>query len=312
MKPEVSIVIPLYNKAPYVGRTLTSIQRQTFSNFEVLVVDDGSTDGGADIVSAAGDSRVRLIRQRNRGPGAARNAGIKEAGAEFIAFLDADDEWLPEYLERGLAILKSGPLENASVTCGYFTSPGESSRQLCERRGLSEGQQRLTIATPPELIISILAYMTPCSTIVRRGVLEKWGGFYSDHACKYGEDAYLFLKILLNEAVTLSLEPLVRINCEASRLSRNVPGARPVEPFLTDPAGIYADCPDPLRNVLSRVLRLRALKTACVLGYWGQWREARELLRRFDRPIAWQHRYYVPSLICRTPLAGMIRHFALL
>jgi len=95
---KVSIVIPLYNKAPYVRRALDSIAVQTFADFEAIIVDDGSTDMGAAVVANYSDPRFRLIRQENAGPGAARNAGIAQAQGEFIAFLDSDDEWLPNYL----------------------------------------------------------------------------------------------------------------------------------------------------------------------------------------------------------------------
>src|SRR5947209_3795753 len=101
----VSVIIPLYNKAPYVRRTLDSVRAQTFADYEVIVVDDGSTDGGAAVVEGFGDPRFRLIAQPNAGPGAARNRGLAEAGGEFVAFLDADDEWLPTFLERSLALL---------------------------------------------------------------------------------------------------------------------------------------------------------------------------------------------------------------
>ena len=90
---KVSIVIPLFNKASYVERALDSIRGQTFNDFEVIVVDDGSTDAGASVVARYSDSRVRLITQSNAGPGPARNAGIAEAIGDLVAFLDADDEW---------------------------------------------------------------------------------------------------------------------------------------------------------------------------------------------------------------------------
>src|SRR5712692_9736802 len=103
---KVSIVVPLYNKAPYVRRALDSIAAQTFSDFEVIVVDDGSTDDGPSVVANYGDSRVRLVRQPNAGPGAARNAGLAQTQGELIAFLDADDEWLPTYLEESVRQLE--------------------------------------------------------------------------------------------------------------------------------------------------------------------------------------------------------------
>ena len=94
----ISVAIPLYNKRREIARTIQSVFDQTFQQFEILVIDDGSTDGGADIVAQIGDPRVRLIRQANAGVSAARNHAISEAKTELIAFLDADDEWKPGFL----------------------------------------------------------------------------------------------------------------------------------------------------------------------------------------------------------------------
>lgn len=94
----ISAVIPLYNKAPYVARALESVLAQTVPAIEAIVVDDGSTDGGGDIAAGYAKRGVRLIRQENQGVSAARNRGIDEAQSDLIAFLDADDEWLPGFL----------------------------------------------------------------------------------------------------------------------------------------------------------------------------------------------------------------------
>ncbi|MCB9689400.1 MAG: glycosyltransferase family 2 protein [Alphaproteobacteria bacterium] len=116
--PTFSVVIPLYDKAAYIARTLAGVLAQTWADLEVVVVDDGSTDAGPDIVAAIDDPRVRLVRQANAGVSAARNRGIEEARGTWIAFLDADDEWLPEKLERHHALHAAHP--DARWSCSAF------------------------------------------------------------------------------------------------------------------------------------------------------------------------------------------------
>ena len=304
---KVSIVIPLYDKAPYVERALDSIRAQTFSDFEVIVVNDGSTDDGASVVTRYPDARVRLITQSNAGPGPARNAGIAEAQGEFVAFLDADDEWLPTYLEESVMGLEKLGTDVAAISSGYLEYPsGKSREDMWRTRGIKEGVFCVTPETAPSLAVSLLAYMTPPSTLARSEVVRKWGGFYSHGRCLFAEDAFLWLKVLLNETVAFNLKPLVKIHREASGLSKNLRRARPVEPFLIDPREIEAACPPPLRNLLVRILAIRAAKTACVLGYWGQWREARSLMQRFTTAKDWQLPYYAPAIVCSTPVGPVL------
>lgn len=105
----ISVVIPLYNKATSISSTLECVLNQNFTDWEVVVVDDGSTDDSANIVSSMGDSRIRLIRQPNAGVSAARNRGAIEAEGEFIAFLDADDEWDKDYLATQYELTQKYP-----------------------------------------------------------------------------------------------------------------------------------------------------------------------------------------------------------
>ena len=304
---KVSVIIPLYNKAPYVRRALDSIAAQTFTGFEVIVVDDGSTDDGAAIVENYSDARFRLIRQPNAGPGAARNAGIAQARGEFIAFLDADDEWLPEFLYESVRLLESFWPEVASVTCGYIEHPwGASTEKLWRKRGIADGVQGVQPDTEASLVVSMLAYMSPCSTLARAEVIRKWGGFYDRDKCTFGEDSFLWLKVLLNEPVAFNLKPLVQFHREAAGLSKNLNGARPVEPFLEDPSEIEGACPLALRDLLREVLAIRAAKTACVLGYWGHWREAHSVMHRFTSVKNWRLPYHASAVVCSTPVGSVL------
>ena len=114
----ISVVIPLYNKAHQIANTLYSVLKQTFRNFEIVVVDDGSTDNSVQEVEKVNDIRIRIIHQKNAGVSAARNKGIEEARYNLIAFLDADDEWKPEYLETQYNLFLKYPQCNV-YACGY-------------------------------------------------------------------------------------------------------------------------------------------------------------------------------------------------
>src|SRR5689334_21141299 len=104
--PLVTVVVPVYNTLPYVADALESALAQTHRELDVVVVDDGSTDGSSGVVVelAAREPRIRVVRQPNAGLAAARNAGLAAAAGEYVAFLDSDDLWLPEKLERQLAV----------------------------------------------------------------------------------------------------------------------------------------------------------------------------------------------------------------
>jgi glycosyltransferase involved in cell wall biosynthesis len=108
-KPEITVVIPLYNKAYCVESTINTVLRQTVSNFELVVVNDGSTDGSGKIVAEIPDSRIKVINQKNAGVSAARNKGAAESSSDFIAFLDADDSWNTDHIEALIALRRKFP-----------------------------------------------------------------------------------------------------------------------------------------------------------------------------------------------------------
>ena len=109
MIPKVSVVIPLYNKGPYIARALTSVLTQTVPEFEIIVMDGNSTDEGPEIVKKNPDPRIHFYVQEGSGVSAARNQGVERSQADFIAFLDADDEWMPQFLEVILRLKDTCP-----------------------------------------------------------------------------------------------------------------------------------------------------------------------------------------------------------
>lgn len=114
----VSVIIPTYNRAHLIKRSIKSVLDQTYQNFEVIVVDDGSTDSTKEIVESFNESRIKYIKHKqNKGTAAARNTGIKYSKSDFIAFQDSDDEWLPEKLEKEMKAF-----ENSTVNVGVIYS----------------------------------------------------------------------------------------------------------------------------------------------------------------------------------------------
>jgi glycosyltransferase involved in cell wall biosynthesis len=124
IKPLVSVIIPAYNAARTLETTVQSVYGQSLQDFEIVIVDDGSKDNTLEVARriAASDSRIKVVAQSNSGAAAARNAGIKAATGEYVAFLDADDLWLPQKLERQIALLNSEKDAAAVQTGAYYVN----------------------------------------------------------------------------------------------------------------------------------------------------------------------------------------------
>jgi glycosyltransferase involved in cell wall biosynthesis len=180
-----SIIVIVYNGEQYIERAVHSALGQTVADIEVIVVDDGSSDRSADLVGRIKDSRLRLVRQSNQGPSAARNTGIREAKGDWIAFLDCDDWWTPTKLESQLAITDRDP-EVALVYCGATTLLEDGSI-------LSEAVPRLRGTALEGLLLGNYITGSSSSVLIRRDVLSAVGGFRTD--IHYGEDWDLWLRI---------------------------------------------------------------------------------------------------------------------
>lgn len=314
MIPGVSVILPLYNKAAYIERSLASVLEQSYAGFEAIVVDDGSTDNGPALVNRIRDPRLRLVTQANAGPGAARNRGVELAAGPLVAFLDADDAWHADYLRESLAWMDRLDDDVASLTWGMRIYPrGESTEKRWRKHEIPHGVFRLTPHASYRLIVGMLGNMLPSSTVVRRDAFKRLGGYYAKYRCVYSEDAYLWLHLLLHYKAAFDPRPFTLRYEDASELAVNLKGVRPIEPFLLDPADLERDCPPELQPLLRQVLAARALKTASVYGYWGKNRQAQEMFRRFASLADWRLPYFATALVGCTPaggwIGGLIRSF---
>ena len=168
--PRVSVIIPAYNAAATIAGTVDSVVGQTLQDFEIICVDDGSTDRTRAIVDGYGD-RVRLVEQANCGPAAARNNGARHSSGEYIAFLDADDVWMPDFLERTAAALDADPaLSLVYCNCALADSEGVAIDTSLVGKGFDH---------PPSLheLLTRLWPIMPSAALVRRSAYDKCGGY---------------------------------------------------------------------------------------------------------------------------------------
>ena len=303
--PTISVVVPLYNKAAYIDRCLDAILGQSFTDFEVIVVNDGSTDGSEKKVEQRGDSRIKLVHQANAGPGAARNRGAGMASGSWLAFLDGDDAWHGDYLKLNRERIRTVGPEVASLTWAMRVYPQDfSTAEIWKRRGIPEGLFRATADTDAAVIVAMLAHMLPSNTVMRKSAFDELGGFYERNRCLYSEDAWLYLKTLLRYSAFFDCRDLTVRFEDASELATNLKGVRPVEPFLDEPEGVRQGCPSALRPLADEVLKRRALKTASVYGFWGEFRRSRQLVNRFVSARDWRLPYFATAIAGCTPVAG--------
>ncbi|HOQ05715.1 MAG TPA: glycosyltransferase [Anaerohalosphaeraceae bacterium] len=278
MKP-VDVIIPLYNKERTILRAVRSVLHQTYPHWRLIVVDDGSTDHGAQRVQQMNDSRIFLIRQDNQGPGAARNRGIEAAQAPYIAFLDADDQWYPDYLQNGIAALESRPTASFAGTM-YEEWPRQIEMTgYWLRRGVYPGFYRLTGREPAPLAEALMMFFHVGTTILRTDIARKYGGFYTENKCTFGEDTVFFARLVFNEPFLILPRVCVRHNRQDSSLSHSVSGA--VAPILRNPSLLLDWCPPEKKKLAEDVLCYLALRTAHHQARNGFRKTAAELLERF-------------------------------
>jgi glycosyltransferase involved in cell wall biosynthesis len=224
--PKVSVIIPVYNVEKFIAATVFSVLAQTYTDFEILIIDDESPDRSVQICQQFADTRIKIIHQKNRGLAGARNSGIRHAQGEYLAFLDGDDLWLPEKLEQHVIHLDNSPTVGVSFSCSAF---------------IDEAGQRVGVYQIPKKLQGITASYILCrnpigngsAPVIRKQVFEAIKFFkqqddlvescYFDPQCRRSEDIECWVRIAVQtswqfEGISKALT-LYRIN--SSGLSAN-------------------------------------------------------------------------------------------
>lgn len=254
----ISVVIPLYNKEKLIGKTLRSVLDQTYQDFEIVVVNDGSTDNSVAEVEKIADSRIRLIHQQNAGVSAARNKGITEAKGEFVAFLDADDEWGKSFLstmvQLGVIYKNCDVLASSYVNHyqdGFVENITINKIRFNGVYGVLDNYFEVAACSHPPIWSSAI--------LVRKSAFIEIGGF--PIGIKSGEDLLTWAALALKFKIAYCLTPLAIYNINVNSVGRDVVTRMQDE---NDPVGVE----------LNRMLREnpKVIGLNNYLSFWYQMR----------------------------------------
>lgn len=290
-----SIIMPLYNKAPYVRKAVESVVRQTFADWELIVVDDGSDDGGAELVKAFSDTRIRMIRQENMGVSMARNNGVAVAQSDYLCFLDADDWWDNGYLEALHGLIARHPDTGIYSTVYYLVKNGQ--------------QYQAPIGVAADFTEGIIDYCsvyakTLCmpvfigATCVPRRIFDEQQGF--NRQLSLGEDFDLWLRIAQKHPVVLLNQPLAYYNQDGDPRHRAIHRLHdPSHHVLWNLQEMEArEDSDPTYKQLIDNLRVYGLYPYYLSRYYRD--AAQQELAKVDwqrQPRCWRRRYNTPILL---------------
>jgi glycosyltransferase involved in cell wall biosynthesis len=211
--PGVSVIIPAYNYGRFLATAISSVLTQEYPHFELIVVDDGSTDDTAQIVQQFTDSRLRYVHKQNAGLSAARNTGIAAARFPLVAFLDADDEWLPGFLKQAVAAFARLPEEFALVACRhtYINAAGDRLHF-----------KRLDVGLPQEITCRDIIFRThfqPSCVVTKKSVFTTCGDF--DTTLRSSEDRDMWIRIANRYRVYLLDQCQARIRRHPGSMSKH-------------------------------------------------------------------------------------------
>jgi hypothetical protein len=216
-----SIIIPLYNKAPYVAKAIHSVLGQTFSDYEFIIVDDGSKDNSAEMAanSINNHEQCRLIRQDNQGVSMARNNGVANSQGEYLCFLDADDWWEPTFLEEMAKLIEEFP--NAGIYGVNYTIINETKHKTrVAQIGVENGFEKGYINYCQAYAKTMYMPLWTGAICIPRNIFDEMHGF--PKGIKLGEDFILWIHIALKYKVAFLNKPLAYYNQDVDVAHRGV------------------------------------------------------------------------------------------
>jgi glycosyltransferase involved in cell wall biosynthesis len=299
---KVSVVIPTHNRATFLRDALQSVWDQTYQDFELIVVDDGSDDETPQVVAGCGD-RLRYLSQEHRGVSAARNAGLAAATAPYLAFLDSDDIWAPEMLATSMDYMGTHPA--CSLVCSDFavgeSKDGSAPVNWKSGLGVRRARRLAQAAGFPELLDG--NFVSLCSTVLRTSAAREVGGF--DESLLYMEDWDLALRLAARHPIGF----INRILAYARRHGENLSDDRTAMEWAATQVFQKIESDPEIARRWYRVFRQKRAAAYCRMGrlvfYEVGARQARRFLWESLRQRWWHNRAWRYLLLSFMPDSGI-------
>lgn len=289
-----SVIIPLYNKAPYVAKAIESVLGQTYRDFEVIVIDDGSTDQSLEVAKTFENKSITIISQPNSGVSTARNNGVNLAKYPYICFLDADDWWHPTFLEEMKRLITDFP-DAGIYGSGYYIV--KNGQERIAPIGVPQGFERGIIDYCEVYAKTLCMPLTSISVVIPKHIFDEEEGFKSQ--LKFGEDFDLWIRIALKHKVILVNKPLAYYNQDVDVNNRGVAVHKtysPVNHFIFNLDYLY----DNEKNNHRLKILLDKLRVYILLKYRMQRAFPKEYnaeIKKVDfsvQPLGVRLQYYLP------------------
>lgn len=294
--PYFSIVIPVYNKERFVAETLNSVLKQSFIDFEIILINDGSTDQSEAKILEFTDDRIRYFSKENEGVARARNFGIEKARADYICFLDSDDYWYPQFLETMHRYTSEIP-EQQVFACAI---------EIGTQNNYLKAQYSIPKKSDFEIVDFFEASQKECilwtsSVCIHESVFEKAGKF--DTKIKHGEDTELWIRIGLQFPIVFINKILARYVFDEKSVSRNLNYF--FEPYTFDKYALQ----EKQNPALKKYMDLNRFSAVIKSKLSGDWKTAKEIYAEIDlQPLSLKKRILLglPAIILK-PLLGLQR-----
>jgi len=300
----ISVVIPLYNKNNAILHALNSVLAQSILPVEIIIVNDGSTDGSELVVATLKHPLVKLVNQLNQGVSSARNRGIEEAKSEWVAFLDADDVWLPEFLETITILIEKYP-DCSMVATSYFLQDSAGNRSgMHLKKILFDGEEGI-LTNYFQVASNSHPPIHSSAVAIKREALITIGGF--PQGVRSGEDLVTWAKLAFLYPVAYSLNPQSVFNLDLAHTYNDIPNRIPQIPDIVGNSlvGLYNQG-KPIPGLRQYIGHWHKMRASIYLRLGMRWRSFSEAITSlYYDPANWKVAFYIFML----PLpSGLVNH----